>query len=380
VNGILKASLDPQPGGTLGTWGNSFAFLLGNEVSGNRNWMGVIRLVAIFNRALTPAQIQQNFDAGVGEKFFLMFSVEHLTNVAQSYVVYEASQFDSYSYLFRKPFFISLDGTVQPVGLDVRGIRIGLNGAEAGVGQSFAALDKRISSAYTPAAGERLTDLGAVVPLEKGPDSDEFFLTFDTIGSSTFSRPPPATPPAPTPVDLAQVASVGVRTFDEISATMAKITGVSELDSSVKTTFNTIRQSLPAGENIQAVLASHQVAIAQLAIEYCNALIEGRGTTSPAAMFPGFNFGATPAVAFANEDALFNPLFDKVLGVTQLASQPDRAAVRTELDHMINGYPGDSTRPGLLNSVGVTNDPTRTRAISKAVCAAIIGSAPMLVQ
>jgi len=47
---------------------------------------------------------------------------------------------------------------------------------------------------------------------------------------------------------------------------------------------------------------------------------------------------------------------------------------------MINGYPGDVTRPGLLNSAGVTNDATRTRAISKAVCASIIGSAPMLVQ
>jgi hypothetical protein len=385
VNGILKASLDPQPGGTLGEWDNSFAFVLGNEVSGNRNWMGVIRLVAVFNRALTPVQIQQNFDAGVGEKFFLMFSVEHLTSIAQSYVVYEGSQFDSYSYLFRKPFFISLDGAAQPVGLDIRGIRIGLNGAEANVGQSYASLNTQISSVYTAAAGQRLTDLGAVLPLEKGPDSDEFFLTFDAIGSSTFNRPPPPTPPAPTPVDLAQVASVGVRTFDEISATMAKITGVSERDTSVAATFDTIRQSLPAGENIEAVLASHQVAIAQLAIEYCNALIENRGTVNRATFFPGFNFDANPAAAFANQDALFDPLFDRVLGVTQLASQPDRNNVRTELDRMINGYPDDPmltgpVRAGLLNSAGAANDATRTRAIAKAVCSAIIGSAPMLVQ
>lgn len=380
VNGELKASLDPAPGGTLGEWDNSFAFVLGNEVSGNRNWMGVIRLVAMFNRVLTPAQIKQNFDAGVGEKFFLMFGVEHLTAISQSYVVFEGSQFDSYSYLFRKPFFISMDGSAQPAGLDIRGVRIGLNGAEAHVGQSYANLNTQITSAYTASAGQRLTDLGAVVPLEKGPDSDEFFLTFDKIGANTFNRPAAVTPPAPTPVDLAQVSSVGVRTFDEISATMAKITSVSELDTSVKATFDTIRQSLPAGENIQAVLASHQVAIAQLAIEYCNALIEDRGTISAALMFPGFNFTAAPAAAFANEDALFNPLFDRVLGVTQLASQPNRANVRTELDHMINGYPGDPTRLGLLNSTGVTNNATRTRAISKAVCAAIIGSAPMLVQ
>ena len=189
VNGELKAQLDPAPGGTLGEWDNSFAFVLGNEVSGNRNWMGVIRLVAIFNRALTPTQIKQNFDAGVGEKFFLMFDVSHLTNIVQSYVVYEAAQYDSYSYLFRKPFFISLDGSAQPAGLDIQGMRIGLNGAEAHVGQSYANLTKQISTAYTRRRGRALADLGAVVPLEKGPDSDEFFLTFDTIGGSTLQPP-----------------------------------------------------------------------------------------------------------------------------------------------------------------------------------------------
>jgi hypothetical protein len=377
VNGELVASADPAPGGTLGEWDNSFALVLGNEVSGNRNWMGVIRLVALFNRALTPPQIQQNFDAGVGEKFFLMFSVEHLSSIPQSYVVMEASQFDSYSYLFRKPFFVSLDASAQPVGLDIRGIRIGLNGAEAGVGQSYANLDTEISTAYTAAAGQRLTELGAVVPLEKGPDSDEFFLTFDAIGASTFSRPPPATPPAPTPIDLAQVASIGVRTFDEISATMAAITGVNPNDSAVAATFDTVRQSLPASENVEAVLASHQVAIAQLAIEYCNALIENRGTVSRAAMFPGFDFNATALSAFpAQQNALFDPLLDRVLGVTQLASQPNRAAVVTELDEMING--GVANRPGLKNTGA--NTAARTVAISKAVCSAIIGSASMLVQ
>ena len=39
-------------------------FVLGTEVSGDRPWAGVTRLVAIHNRVLTPAQIQQNFEAG----------------------------------------------------------------------------------------------------------------------------------------------------------------------------------------------------------------------------------------------------------------------------------------------------------------------------
>jgi hypothetical protein len=222
-----------------------------------------------------------------------------------------------------------------------------------------------------------------VLPLAKGPNSDEFFLTFDTIGSNTFNRPPPATPPLPPPTDLPPASAIGVRTFDRISASMSAITGVSENtgpvgagDAGIQATFAGIRQSLPAIPDIQAVLASHQVAIAQLAIEYCNALIENHQTT-----FPSFNFNAAPSAAFpANENALFDPLLDRVLGGTQqLADQPSRSAVSTELHNMVNGYPGDLTRPGLLNT-GSPTDPTRTRAIAKAVCSAVVGSAPMLVQ
>jgi hypothetical protein len=379
VNGELAAE-ENAPGGLLNDWDDTYAFVLGNEVSGDRDWAGVIRLVAIHNRALTPEQIVQNFEAGVGEKFFLMFSVEHLTNVPESFVVFEAAQWDSYGYLFRKPFFISLDATAQPDGIDMRGLRVGLNGAEAPVGQAYANLEAQISAtAYDPVSGQPLSDLGAVLPLEKGPSEDEFFLTFDELGANAFNRPPPVTPPAPTPVDLDAASDIGVRTFDEINATMAAITGVSQLDGAVSGTFTTIRQSLPANEDIQAVLSSHQVAIAQLAIEYCNALIENRGQISRTQMFPAFDFNATPLTAFpTNEDALFDPLLDRVLGATQLATQPNRAAVKSELSQLINGIPGDATRPGLKNTGA--NTAARTQNIAKGVCATVIGGAAMLVQ
>jgi hypothetical protein len=382
VNGVLVASNDPAPGGSLNDWDDTFAFVLGNEVSGTRMWAGVIRLVAIHNRALTLSQIQQNFQAGVGEKYFLMFSVEHLTNVPESFVVFEGSQFDSYSYLFRKPFFISLDATQHPDMIDVRGMRIGINGGEAPVGQAFANLNTQITTAlYSSDTGQTLLDLGTIMPLEKGPDSDEFFLTFDKLAAHTFNRPAPVTPPPPTAVDLPPASAIGAHTFDEISASLAALTGVSQLDPSVSTTFGTVRQSLPADSDIKAVLASHQVAIAQLAIGYCDALMENRSTTIPRdTMFAGFNFGAAPAAAFANENALFDPLLNRALGVTQLASQPDKNTVRTELHQLVNGIPGDVTRPGLLNTAGVTNDAARTRNIAKAVCSAVIGSAAMLIN
>jgi hypothetical protein len=381
VDGALVASLDPAPGGLITSWDTSYAFVLGNEVSNNRMWNGVIRLVAIHNRALTPAQIQQNYDAGVGEKFFLMFSVEHLSNINDSFVVFEAAQFDSYGYLFREPFFISLDGTAQPAGLNIRGMRVGLNGAEARVGQAFSYLDTQISSTqYTAATGQTLLNLGTVLPLEKGPDEDEFFLTFDTIGSNVFNRPLPLVPPASTPQDLAPASVIGVRTFDEISASIAELTGVSQNDPGVRAAVDEVRQSLPAIASIEAYVSSQQAAIGQLAIEYCHALMED--TTLRTATFLGFDFNAAPAAAFANENALFDPLLNRVLGLTQLAHQPDKGAARTELSQLVNGHPTDPARPGLRNALpaGESNDAARTRKIAKGVCAAVVGSAAMLVQ
>jgi len=378
VNGVLVAT-DPSVGGTITNWDTSYAFVLGNEVSGNRMWNGVIRLVAIHNRALTQEQVQQNFEAGVGEKFFLMFGVEHLTNINDSFIVVEAAQFDSYGYVFRKPFFISLDGTAAPAGLNIRGMRVGLNGAEARVGQAYANLDTQITStAYTTDAGQTLLNLGTVLPLQKGPDEDEFFLTFDTIGSHTYNRPPPTVPPASTPEDLPPASAIGVRTFDEINASLATLLGTSQVNPGVVAAYDEVRQSLPAVASIETYVSSHQAAISQLAIEHCHSLMED--ATLRAAMFPGFDFNAVPATAFGNENALFNPLLDRVLGATQLGHQPDKNAARTELSQLVHGHPTDPARPGLLNQPGVTNDAARTRAIAKAVCSAVVGSAAMLIQ
>jgi hypothetical protein len=383
VNGVLVAT-DAAPGGTLTDWDDTYAFILGNEISGNGEgmWTGVIRLVAIHNRVLTPEQILQNFEAGVGEKFFLLFSVEHLTGMPQSYVVFEVAVFDTYAYLFRKPFFISLDANAQPSGIDLEGIRIGLNGAEAPVGQAFARIDTVISSTlYDAATGQPLASLGGVIPLEKGPMLDEFFLTFDRVGANTFARPPVATPPPPVPVDLPPAADIGVRTFDEVSAAMSAITGVSQLDTAVAGTFGTVRQSLPTVETIEAFLSSHQVAIAQLGIEYCNALVDD--PTLRANTFGGFPFGSDVTTAYPGRDSatsnmLLDPLLDRVLGETaQIGTQPLRTDAKDELEDLIYGIPGDATRLGLANGGGTAS---RTQTIAKAACAALVGSAAMLVQ
>ncbi len=373
VNGVHTGDMDPAAGGTLGDWDDTFALVLGNEPSGDRQWQGVLRLVAIHNRAMTPEQVQQNYDAGVGEKFFLLFDVSAHSGAADSYVLFEVSQFDSYAYLFNRPTFVSLDPDWTPGSpIPVRGLRIGANGVVVPVGQSYQNLDTAVSVAngYTAESGQVLSSLGAVMPLDKGPDLDEFFLSFEVLGNSTnvVTEPAPLTPPPP--ADSDPVADIGVKTFDEINATMAAVTGVSPNQPAVKATYALVRQQLPAVTDLNAVLASHQVGIAQLAIEYCNALVEDTDLRTD--LWGGFNFSGAPSAVLdtgPERDQIFVPLLTRAMG-TNLLSQPDEAAVRMELDNLTTD----------LAACGGACPPDRTETIVKATCAATLGSAVTLVQ
>jgi hypothetical protein len=268
-------------------------------------------------------------------------------------------------------------------------MRVGVNGIEAPVGQVFGRIDETISSTvYDPATGQVLANIGGIIPLQKGPNLDEFFLTFDRISAQTFNRPPPVVPPPVTPADLDPESEIGVRTFDEINATYAGITGVSPTQGGlagpgVQATYNTIRQSMPTVESAEAFLASHQVAIAQLAIEYCNALVNDVGLRT--SLFPGFPFTSDVNVAFpgagVTEDLLFDPLLNRVIGssLAPIDSQPDIATVKAELNALVHGLPSSviTPRPGLADGGG---DQTRTQTIAKSVCAAVLGSGVTLVQ
>ncbi len=275
VNGNYTGDVDAEKGGTLGNWDDTFIFLLGNETSGNRKWQGTIRFAAVYQKALTQEQIQQNFSAGVGERYFLLFNVSQLTGMNQAYVMFEVSRYDSYSYLFNKPVFISLDPAAMPGSIPIKGMRIGINGAEAKVGQAYAPLDVTVSNAnFTAGVGQRLSDVGTVIALEKGPDSDLFFLSFDQIGTQTHVRTDPVPPTPATPADKPEASQLGIRTFAEINASFASITGVSSGNANVKATYTLVQQQLPSVPFIEGFVASHQVGVAQLAIQYCDSLVE----------------------------------------------------------------------------------------------------------
>ncbi len=368
-NGELASDPDANTGGTLTDWDDTFAFVLGNEVSGDSPWAGVLRLVAVHNRALTQEQIIQNFDVGVGEKYFLLFNVTEHVGVPQSYIMFEVSQYDSYSYLFNRPVFISLDANAQPDGIPIVNMRIGINGAEAVVGQAYRNMATQVTSAnYDSTAGQQLSTLGTVIALEQGPDSDQFFLTFEQLGSSSNVVTEPAVLAPPPPPDGLPQSDIGLRTFEEINATMSFVTTVPTTEPNVQATFQLVKQQLPTVEQIDTFVSAHEIGVAQLAIEYCNALVADSGLRT--SYFSGFNFGAIPSVAFggANRDNVIQPLINNVMNVG-VGSQPDYASVETELSNLIDRL------------IAADNSSSqRTQDITKAVCAGILGSGVMLLQ
>ena len=134
-------------------------------------------------------------------------------------------QYDTYAYLFDKPHFITLDGST-PSGIPLEGLRIAMNGLEV-AGRPD--LRDRWTRCSTPALfeelGQPLSIQGAVLPLEKGPQDDEFFLTFDVLAADVFNRPADPTLVI-TQSDLPPTSHIGLRTFDEINATYASVTQV----------------------------------------------------------------------------------------------------------------------------------------------------------
>ena len=394
VNGNLIVDNDPVTVSTsIADWDDTYAVVFGNEVSNNRQWSGKLRMVAIHNRVLTPEQVLQNFDVGVGEKFFLLFSIAHRIGIDDTYIVFEVSQFDSFSYLFDKPTFVNLDPDWTPVAVDVESMRIGINGKEAIAGQAFANLVTAIDpNVYTAQTGQLLSPLGAVIALEKGADSDEFFLTFEKLDALTNVFVDPAGTPTTPGADAAIVSDIGVRIFEEINAGIAAITGIAVTNSNVDTVYQQYRQQLPTVEAIDAFLPSHQMAIAQIALTSCSELVDNNP-----GFFTGFNFGAGAATAFDNatkRNQIINPLLEAAANVdlgdntNNLTIQPTETDLRDmlgatttlDLDAALSGDSYESLITQMTTCPGGCNTTARTLEVVKAVCAATVGGAVMLIQ
>jgi len=447
INGIPVAGSstnpstpDPTAPGGLTTWDSSLSLILGNETTNDRPWQGAIRFLAIHNRALTQTQIQQNFDAGVGQEYYLLFNISHLVRdntaitgctdasntTSYCYVVMKVSQFDNRSYLFDAPHFVNLnDANANLSGsLLLKGMRIAINGVEAPSGQSYANLDVCVSIAggcsdqdevdvtYTTGTGAKLSDLGAVIAMQNGPKPapgsgltpDQIFLTFQQVGTATPGSPfvdaSPTTPYLP-PVTTTTEPDVLMHTFEEINASLAQLTGIprtnaainfdSTLDGSgTDGTYTNVIQALPSSASINSFKSAQQMAISQMAVTYCSALVND--TTRAISYFGIGDFSSGLTIDATARSAIIDGLLAHVLNVDSAASDlttmPDKTMVANYLDALIAGgavsINGTSTTlPGLMTGCNATTsfcDYTNTVKILTATCTAAMSTSPMLLN
>ncbi len=368
VNGKL-IDIPDESISPIASWDDSFALILGREASNNHIWQGNIRLLAIYNRALAQTQISQNYDVGVGEKFFLLFSISELVELSNTYILFEVSQYDNYSYLFSNANIVNLDNKTFDEDLILQKMRIGLNGKESPLGQAYANMDLTIGSKQDISAPVSISPLGTIIGLEKGASNDEFFLTFEQLGQhSNVVIPATFTPQTEIPAN-ADSAKIGIRNFAEINASMSVLTGVEQNNSKVFDTYQLVKQQLPTLENIETFISAQQMGISQLAIAYCDSAIEN--TALRTAWFPNVDFSQAPSSALdtAGRANLLNPLLAQLMPLN-VATQPDKTLVYQELNSLIT----------TLSVCNTNCDAVQTKTIAKSSCAAVLASAVMLIQ
>ena len=350
-------------------WDDTYALILGNEANGNRQWLGSIRLLAIHNKALTAAQIQQNYDVGVGQKFYLLFGIGDLIDVADTYIVFEVAQFDSYSYLFNAPYLVNLEGRSLTDELQISGMALGLNGKEVVTGQAWLKQQFTLAGGTALAAGQPLSALGTIIAAEQGIASDEFFLSFARIGSRENVRTT-TTAPLQQIIAVTQPNSdIGLRTFAEIHASMSALTGVGQQHSGVAQVYQTIQRQLPSADSIDTFVSAQQMAITQLGIAYCNAAINDSAIRQ--SWFAQVDFSAAPETVYseANRALFVEPLLDRLMPLA-VQTSADRTEVTAELDALINR----------LSNCSTSCSSDRSQTIAKAACTAVLASAELLLQ
>ncbi len=413
INGEYTGDADNVTPGFLTNWSDNYVFSIGNEADNQRQWRGMVRMAAVHSRAMSADQVLQNYNVGVGQKYYLLFDVTDLVTIDDcysSYIVFEAAQLDNYAYRFNDPFFARLYEAL-PAGsspaectaseppaqdsyaFDITDIRIGINGKVADVGQAFRNVGRdeagnsvgyTIESALNETGYQRIASIGTVLNIENGPVEDLFFLAFGSINGLAGATTDPAAISVENPIAGFESPDFGLRTFDEVNASMSAMTGIPVTHASVNSVYSDVKTQLPTSEVADSFLAAHQIGVAQMAITYCSALVDQEVPLADGdrRFFSGFNFNAAPATAFADaaaRDLAYDPLINLTVG-NSLSAQPTAAQIKANFDILLDGYTGSGVnRSGLLDCGG-SCDATRTQTIVKSLCAASLGSGMMLIQ
>lgn len=349
INGQLAAQ-EEVPNDAL-NWQDDNIFVLGNEVSNDRLWQGVYRMVGVHSSALSPQQVAQNFDAGLGAVTTLDFDVSNIIGAPASIRVL-ARELDENAYLFAEPTLIT-----DVTGVTVKNIRIAVNNNLPVATQSFRSVDMTVN-----ASGTLLSPQGAIIPKDLGPESDMFHLEFETLGNQIGSGDVYVPPSEPGIVDLGELPDIGVRSFSSVNDTMSVLTTIPKTQSAVRDRYQELRDQLPATADILAFNTASQMAIQRLAVTYCE-----RVTNSNTACNTVFGSSCADIANATDKQNRVNALYDHFVG--DLESQPDRTATTTEVNRLMDDL-------GCANGcTGATKD-----TALQASCAAVLASGVMTIN
>ncbi len=89
--------------GNLSNWENSFALTLANESGASRPWLGTLHLVAVYDRALSSGEVEQNFAAGTGDEEVGYILVEPTSDFIVNGIVGSSFSEESKAYTLENP-------------------------------------------------------------------------------------------------------------------------------------------------------------------------------------------------------------------------------------------------------------------------------------
>ena len=356
VNGAFTDNIDPAgPGSLINTWNPNYTVVIGNEATNKRLWKGEMHFAAVYNQALTPTQVQQNFNAGAdaGQSYLLQFDVATWVGIPNSYIEMEVREFDGFSYLLSNPTFFGEGANNIPL----MGMRIAINDTVPVTAQAFANLDTMITG-----TGQLLSTQGSVIAKELGVEQDGFSLVFDMLGLYQVDIAPNNAPLASVQFSNEQLPDAGMRTFDQINDTMAALTGVDPNSANVKNTFNEIKQQLPSSFDLRTFVSAQQVGMVKLAGEYCKAMI-GSNPLRNAFFAPEVGTFDVNSNFFNNQgqtDAILSKLVTRMYG-TAILNQPSinqTLAILNPLVAQLSATSGhrvalEGTCTAVLSSAGV---------------------------
>jgi|GEM_PF-2856226 len=161
-----------------------------------------------------------------------------------------------------------------------------------------------------------------------------------------------------------QEVNVGVKSFEELNASMSVLTGIPTAQ--VENTYNSIVTQLPTSNDVKSFLGVHQVSIMKLAAEYCHRLVDD--ATQRAIIWPTTNFGENAVTALFG--AKRQAIIDNAIINFWRADNAKLATMtmeKNELNAMV-----DELLVGMA-----TNNSTTTRNVIKGMCTSILSSSPV---